>query len=136
MDNFSTIQLDDLALKKSWQHKFKLISQWGDLVSPKPDLRIAPNLVKGCETQAWLAHTCRDGYHFFYLDADSKIIRGLGALLLSQVDNKTQKEIESLPLKDMFISHGLEKHLNPSRANGFRALTNRCCALANIPPKL
>lgn len=124
-DDLSTISLAQLRAVQSWQQQYKLIIQWGKLLSPKPALRIADNLIRGCEVPVWLGHIVEQRRHYFALDADSSVIKGLAALLLVQVNGKTRSELNALDLQGELRELGLEKHLTPSRNNGLNAIIAR-----------
>jgi cysteine desulfuration protein SufE len=121
-DDLSSVLLPELMATQNWQSQYRLITQWGKLIKVKPELRTLDFLLRGCETLAWLAHTQHNGVHRFAFDSDSRVINGLAALLLSQVDNKTTAEIHAVDFSQLLLDVGLEKHLTPSRNNGLRAI--------------
>lgn len=121
-DDLSSVSFFELRVTQNWQSQYRLITQWGKLINVKPELRRQDFLLRGCETQAWLAHAQSNGVHRFAFDSDSKVINGLAALLLSQVDNKTTAEIHAVDFSQLLVEAGLEKHLTPSRNNGLRAI--------------
>jgi len=122
LDDLSSVSLVELVATQNWQAQYRLIIQWGKLIQPKPSLRTAENLLKGCEVSAWLAHTEENGLHSFAFDSHSRVINGLAVLLLSQVNRKTTAEINAVDFKKILLDVGLEKHLTPSRNNGLRAI--------------
>lgn len=124
-DDFSTLSLERLAAQRSWQGRYRELLLWSKVVSLKPEIRNQENLVRGCESEAWLVHRKIDGRHFFGLDSDSRVVKGLGALLLSQIDGCTTEKIHQLDLPQLFSELGLSKHLSQSRSNGFYALMRR-----------
>lgn len=121
-DDLSSVSLSELIATQSWQSQYRLITQWGKLIQPKPQLREAVYLIKGCEVSAWLMHTKENELHRFAFDSDSRVINGLAALLLAQVNNKTEQEINAVKFAQILIDVGLEKHLTPSRNNGLKAI--------------
>lgn len=121
-DDLKQVDIQKLKDASNWQSQFRLITQWGSLITHKPLLRIEQNSVKGCETAAWLAHHREGDRHFFYFDSDSKIIRGLAAIALSLVNGKTKAQIQENDLDQLLQELGIRKHLTPSRSNGFRAI--------------
>ncbi len=124
-DDLSTISLAQLREVQNWQQQYKLIIHWGKLLSPKPELRQAENLIRGCEVPVWLGCCCEQGRIYFALDADSSVIKGLASLLLVQVNGKTSGELMGLDLQRELRDLGLEKHLTPSRNNGLNAIIAR-----------
>jgi cysteine desulfuration protein SufE len=121
-DDLSSISVPELMATHNWQSQYRMITQWGKLIHPKPELRIAEYLIKGCEVSAWLVHSHVNDVHRFAFDSDSRVINGLAALLLSQVDNRTAVEINRVDFTQLLLDVGLEKHLTPSRNNGLRAI--------------
>ncbi len=121
-DDLSSASLTELIASNNWQMQYRLITQWGKLIQPKPELRTADNLMKGCEVSAWLAHRNNDGIHQFYFDSDSRVINGLAVLLLAQVNGKTTEQIRAADFSRILVKVGLEKHLTPSRNNGLNTI--------------
>ncbi|WP_250463980.1 aminotransferase class V-fold PLP-dependent enzyme [Microbulbifer litoralis] len=121
-DDLSGLPVEQLAAQRSWQDRYREVMRWGRAIGRKPAIRRPENLVRGCESDAWLVHRQRGGRHYFALDSDSRIVKGLGALLLSQVDGHSAAEIRARDLAGLFAELGLEKHLSESRSNGFYAL--------------
>lgn len=124
-DDLSSLSLDALTGKKGWQQRYKQIMQWSACISEKPNLRKPEYLVNGCESEAWLIHQERGGKHYFALDSESRIVKGLAVILLILIDGKSTDEIQSLDLTSTFQALGLDKHLSESRSNGLLALVSR-----------
>ena len=129
-DDLSSISVAELKTAQNWQSQYRLITQWGTLIRRKEAIRLDENLLRGCETSAWLAHEVCGEIHRFAFDSDSRVINGLVALLLSQVDKRTSTEITALNLEQTMSEMGLEKHLTPSRNNGLRAIIARLKKIA------
>lgn len=129
-DNLAEVSLDRLMQADNWQAKYRLITDWGTLISHKANLRLNENLVKGCETKAWLVHRYHNGQHLFLFDSDSRVMNGLAALLLSQINHQSTLTIQALDVMTLLTSAGLHKHLTPSRNNGFARMVERARALA------
>lgn len=124
-DDLAAVSLAELLAANNWQNQYRLITQWGKLIQPKPEMRKPEYLLRGCETPAWLAHGVVAGRHRFSFDSDSRVINGLAALMLAQIDDKTSLEIETTDFTGILTAAGLEKHLTPSRNNGLRAIMLR-----------
>lgn len=124
-DDLADVSLAQLRVAQNWQQQYKLIIQWGKLITPKPELRVAHNLIRGCEVPVWLAHTVEREHNYFAVDADSSVIKGLASLLLVQINGKTSAELIGLDLHLGLHDVGLEKHLTPSRNNGLNAIIAR-----------
>ncbi len=124
-DDFSSVSLDQLLLASNWQQQYKLIIQWGKLISTKEEIRTRENLIRGCELPVWLVCALSAGKLYFAFDADSSVIKGLAALLLVQVNGKSPDELRNLDLAKNLKLLGLEKHLTPSRNNGLNGIIVR-----------
>jgi len=131
-DDLSAINISQLQSLQGWQARYKQFVIWGKLLSEKPTLRTDTYRVRGCDTAAWLGHWEIAGKHQFALDADSKIIRGLGALLLSQINDKNTHTLKQFNIERLLIELDLKHHLSPSRSNGFLALFHRALKLAAL----
>jgi cysteine desulfuration protein SufE len=121
-DNLSSVHLSELIAAPNWQAQYRLITQWGKLIQTKPELRVAENLLQGCEVSAWLAHATENDIHYFAFDSDSRVINGLAALLIVQVNGRRSVEISAVNFSTVLSDVGLEKHLTPSRNNGLREI--------------
>lgn len=124
-DDLGTVKLPELMAASNWQQQYKLIIQWGKLISPKPDARLPANLIKGCELPVWLVHEQEGERHYFAFDSDSSVMNGLAALLLVQVNGKTCRELASVDLLSSLRELGFEKHLTPSRNSGLVEIIKR-----------
>lgn len=127
-DQFEDIEPQQLTQPGSWQQRYQQIHLWGKTLSDKPALQQERFKVEGCATPAWLAHRCHNGRHWFAVQADSKIIRGLAALLMSQLQGQTREAIEQFAIHQHLQDWHLSQHLSPSRSNGFLALYKQACA--------
>lgn len=129
-DDFSHIDLNELRQNRQWQTQYRLLMEWGKMVRSKPEIRVPQNKIRGCATDAWL---CFEG-GIFYFDSDSRIINGLATLLLSQDPQKLQQH-DTQFWQDFLQELGLQRHLSPSRNNGFQALVRRTYELLKqLPP--
>lgn len=121
-DDLSAVDLRSLASAQGWQNQYRMITQWGKLISTKPDIRTDAHLIKGCELPVWLKHLVEHQQHYFLFDSDSRVINGLVSLLLAKVNGKTSADLQSENLQALFVHLGLEKHLTPSRNNGLKTI--------------
>jgi SufS family cysteine desulfurase len=122
LDDFSSCSLQALQACNNWQLRYRQLMQWANLVSSKPAIRKDDQLVPGCESATWLVHWQRGDKQYFAVDSDSRVVKGLAVLLLTMVQGCHADEIQQLPLNDIFTSLQMDKHLSPSRSNGFYAL--------------
>ncbi|MFT7389080.1 MAG: cysteine desulfurase/selenocysteine lyase [Candidatus Endobugula sp.] len=124
-DDLSHLQWQDLLDAPSWQKRFKVLQQWGGAIQPKPHIRESQYLVKGCESLVWVQHQVIDNKHYFLIDSDANLIKGLSTLLLFWFNEKTTEEIQAVNVEEQYQKLGLEKYLSASRMNGFVALLER-----------
>ncbi|WP_334079022.1 aminotransferase class V-fold PLP-dependent enzyme [Microbulbifer sp. M83] len=124
-DELGALQLERLAAQRSWQDRYRELLRWGKSISGKPEIRRPENMVRGCEADAWLVHREEAGRHYFAFDSDSRVVKGLAALLLSQVNGREAGEILGRDLSGLFTELGLARHMSESRSNGFHALLQR-----------
>ncbi len=124
-DDLSPVKLAELMAATNWQQQYRLIIQWGKLIQPKADIRIATNLIKGCELPVWLVHQVEGDQHFFAFDSDSSVMNGLVALLLVQANGQTTAQLRALDMVAALQALGLDRHLTPSRNNGLKAIIAR-----------
>ncbi|MDP5460275.1 SufE family protein [Alishewanella sp. SMS8] len=120
--------LPQLQQPQDWQSKYRLLMQLGKKLPPIPEkMRQNEWLVKGCESRAWLLHyyDSRTEQHFFVLDSDARIVKGLLAIMLCFVNGMTRQEISTLDLQRSFDSLNLKPYLSQSRGNGLNAMVNR-----------
>lgn len=121
-DDLSSVDLNLFATTQGWQNQYRLITQWGKLIGPKPSIRIEANLIRGCELPVWLKHQRNNLLNEFHFDSDSRVINGLVSLILVVVNGKTSVELKAIDLNQQLLDLGLEKHLTPSRNNGLRSI--------------
>ena len=79
------------------------------------------NLIKGCQSQVWLAAEYKDGKVFFTADSDAIITKGIISLLIRVLSGQSPQDILDCDLH--FIeSIGLKENLSPTRSNGLLAM--------------
>ena len=76
------------------------------------------HLIRGCQSQVWLAARLNDqGRIEFTADSDAIITKGIISLLVRVLSGQTPQDIAQADLS--FIDRiGLSSHLSPTRANG------------------
>ncbi len=124
-DDLSTLDIQDLYDAKSWQQRFKILRRWGQCLSLKPEIRIDQYQVKGCEAEVWIKPIQQQNRFYFLIDTDANVIKGLSALLLLWFNGKTSTQIDKVDVDKACRQLGLQKHLTPSRMNGFNALLTK-----------
>jgi cysteine desulfuration protein SufE len=132
----SDIQQHDLAdiqQAKDWQSKYRVLMQLGKKLPAIPEKMKQPELlIKGCESRAWLLHyhNAADDRHYFVLDSDARIVKGLMAIMLCLVNGMTTEELAKFDLCHKFDQLNLKPYLSQSRGSGLTAMAEKikaCC---------
>ena len=124
LDNIKTT----FAFFDDWEDKYRFLIDLGKSVPVlSSELRIAENLVRGCQSQVWLLGEYDAGQHRLRLqiDSDAHIVRGLIAILLATFDERSPNEIVDYDIEHLFKELDLLNHLSVTRGNGLRALVKR-----------
>jgi len=111
-----------------WQSKYRLLMQLGKKLPSIPEkMRQNEWLVKGCESRAWLLHyyDSANNKHYFLLDSEARIVKGLLAIMLSFINGLSQQELKQLDLQRAFDALNLKPYLSQSRSNGLNAMIMR-----------
>ncbi|KAA0696796.1 SufE family protein [Halopseudomonas laoshanensis] len=125
--------VDTLAFFDSWEDRYKYIIDLGRELPPMDDSqRTEEHIVRGCQSQVWLASEERDGRLYFAADSDAFIVKGLLAVVLAAYNGKTPAAIREFDIEDYFEQLNLIKHLSVTRGNGLRAMVKRIQATAAV----
>jgi cysteine desulfuration protein SufE len=110
--------VEEFSVFADWMEKYTyLIDLSKELKDFKEEYRDGKNLIKGCQSQVWLQDEYKDGKITFYADSDAIITKGMIALLVRVLSNRTPDEIANAEL--WFVDKiGLKTHLSPTRSNG------------------
>lgn len=110
--------IEEFSLFGDWMEKYEYLIDLGKtLPLIDPDLKTDNRLIKGCQSQVWLAVEEENGKLIFTADSDAIITKGLIALLIRVFSHQTPEEIASADL--YFIEKiGLKEHLSSTRSNG------------------
>lgn len=131
--NFSISEHDvvaKLSATKGWDSKYREIMLLGKQLGLFGlELKVDTALVSGCESSVWLHHLWQEDKLILAISSDSKIVRGLLAIVLAKFNGKTKEEIASTDIDTYFDALGLEQHLSPSRSNGINAIVTKIKSL-------
>ena len=114
------------ALGPDWMDRYAYIIEQGNTLPPFPEAdKTAANLIEGCQSRVWIAPSRPDGRHIhFEADSDALIVKGIVALLMRVLNDRTPREILDADL--YFIDRiGLASHLSPTRSNGLLAMVKQ-----------
>ena len=95
--------------------RLELVMEFGAGLSPVPDGAMCTE-INGC---ASFVEICRQGNNF-YGRADSALVRGIVAILISMVDGKTPQEIKQMDIAGEFAA--LNINLGAGRLNGLNSM--------------
>jgi cysteine desulfuration protein SufE len=122
---------DNFELLEDWDDRYRYVIELGRTLKPLPeDAHNADNKVNGCTSQVWLsrqvARSDKGEPVLSYLgDSDAHIVRGLMAILLTLMSDRTAKDILATDAIQVFDELGFKEHLTPQRSNGLRAMVDR-----------
>lgn len=112
----------------------QLILELGDELDPLADeFKNEATRVRGCTSQVWMKADLVPGEPerlHFDADSDSQIVRGLIAILLSLVNDRTPPEILAVDLEAVFAKLELARYISRSRSNGLASMVRRVRDLA------
>ena len=117
--------INEFTLFDDWMDKYNLLIDVGkELPVIDPKFKVKDFLIEGCQSKVWL-HPDFDGRMIiFTADSDALITRGIVALLIKVLSNRTPEEIISSDL--YFIEKiGLRQNLSPTRSNGLLSMVRQ-----------
>lgn len=109
-----------------WMDRYAYIIELGNTLTEFPeDLKTPQNLIEGCQSRVWIdAKRGDNGRIEFKADSDALIVKGIVALLMRVLNDRTPDEILDADL--YFIEKiGLKDHLSPTRSNGLVAMVKQ-----------
>ncbi len=114
--------IEEFEVFEEWMDKYEYLIELGkDLKIINEKLKNPNNLISGCQSKVWLHADLIDGKIIFSADSDAIITKGIVALVIRVLSNRTPKEIMEADL--YFINNiGLNENLSPTRANGLLAM--------------
>ena len=95
--------------------KLEMVMDLGRNLMPAPNGAVCTEIT-GCASHVEI---CRDGNNFYGV-ADSALVRGIVAIILSMVDGHSADEIKNMPLDTMFSD--LNINIGAGRLNGVNSM--------------
>jgi cysteine desulfuration protein SufE len=117
--------ISDFSLFDDWMDKYNLLIDEGkELPVIDPKFKVKDFLIEGCQSKVWLYPDYNGKKITFTADSDAIITRGIVALLIKVLSNRTPEEIISADL--YFIEKiGLRQNLSPTRSNGLLSMVRQ-----------
>lgn len=109
-----------------WMDRYAYIIDLGNTLPPYPESeKIPANIIEGCQSRVWISAKRNDDKTIhFEADSDALIVKGIIALLLKVLNDRTPDELLNADL--YFIEKiGLKEHLSPTRSNGLVAMVRQ-----------
>ena len=118
--------LDTFEFFDDWEDKYRFIIDLGKELPGLPDVdKTEDHLIRGCQSQVWLTYESTDEQLRFNMDSDAHIVRGLIAVVLIAIKNRSAADIQQLDIEEIFSQLDLLAHLSVTRGNGLRAMVSR-----------
>lgn len=123
--------VEQFSTHKAWEDKYRLLIQLARKLPPLTDEeKQQTQEVKGCENRVWIGALINEDKTFhFYGDSEGRVVKGLFAILLAAIEQKTAEEIMEIDFNDLLAKTGLSGQLSESRQNGIQSLIT---AIQNI----
>ncbi|SFS09278.1 SufE family protein [Sphingomonas jatrophae] len=115
--------LDDILAEYEFldaDDRYRLLIDLGRALEPMPDaLKTDATLVRGCSASVWVYPVRQeDGRLHFLADSNAAITKGIIALVLQTVQDRTPGEIVAGDIAGALAPFGLEKQLSSNRTQG------------------
>ena len=126
--NLNEIQkniVEEFSVFDDWLDKYNFLIELGnELPEIDPAYKTNEYLINGCQSKVWLHADLVDGKLIFSADSDAIIVKGIVALLVKVLNERTPDEIVENKL--FFIDEiGLSQNLSPTRSNGLLAMVKK-----------
>ncbi|MDH6309802.1 cysteine desulfuration protein SufE [Dysgonomonas sp. PFB1-18] len=110
--------IEEFSMFDDWMDRYALLIELGNSLGKLEDkYKTEDNLIVGCQSRVWLEAEYTDGKIIFRAESDAVIVKGIIALLIKVLSDRTPDEIINADL--YFIEKiGLKENLSPTRSNG------------------
>ena len=101
------------------EDRYRLLIDLGRKLEPMPDaLKTDATKVRGCSASVWVYPTTANGRLHFLADSNAAITKGIVALILSAVQDKSAEEVAGMDVAEALAPFELRKHLSANRTQG------------------
>ncbi len=109
-DEYDFLDFDD---------RIRFLIDLGEALPQMPEaLKTEATKVQGCASNVWLYPEVREEHLHFMADGSSAITKGVVALILEMVQDKTPHDIITADIPEMLAGFKLSKHLTSNRTQG------------------
>lgn len=117
--------VEEFSMFDDWMDRYALLIDLGNSLGKLDDKeKVESNLIVGCQSRVWLQADFVDGKIVFRAESDAVIVKGIIALLIKVLSNRTPDEILNTDL--YFIEKiGLKENLSPTRSNGLLSMVKQ-----------
>jgi cysteine desulfuration protein SufE len=117
--------VEEFSVFEDWLDRYNYLIELGnDLPAIDKKYRTNEYLINGCQSKVWLHADMVDGRIQYQADSDAIIVKGIVALLVKLMSDRTPAEILENEL--FFIEDiGLSQNLSPTRSNGLLAMVKK-----------
>jgi cysteine desulfuration protein SufE len=118
--------VENFELLDEWDDRYRYLIELGRMLEPLAEADRTPETkVRGCTSQVWLKTSGTGQRLHFSGDSDAHIVRGLVAILIALLSDRSAAEILGIDALSLFRRLGLEEHLTPQRSNGLKSMVER-----------
>ena len=117
--------IEEFEVFDDWMDKYQFLIDTGNSLEPLDEQYKQPQyLIEGCQSRVWLHADFTGGKVFLQAESDTVIVKGIVALLVRMLSDRTPQEILDTDL--YFIERiGLKEHLSPTRSNGLVSMVKQ-----------
>lgn len=114
--------VEEFSIFDEWLDKYGYLIELGNTLPPMEATYKTPqNIIEGCQSRVWIHAQYENGKIILQGESDAVIVKGIVALLLRVLSDRTPQEIIDADL--YFIKKiGLNEHLSPTRSNGLASM--------------
>ena len=117
--------IEEFSMFDDWLDKYDYLISLSELLPViAPEHKTDEYIIEGCQSRVWVDARMENGKIYYSADSDAIIIKGLLALLIRAMGDRTPQEVVDTEL--YFIDAiGLKENLSPTRGNGLVATIRR-----------
>ena len=99
--------------------RYRLLIDLGRSLDAMPDaLKTDATLVRGCSASVWVYPTEQDGRLHFLADSNAAITKGIVALVLAAVQDKSAADVAAMDVAAALAPFDLTRQLSSNRTQG------------------